>query len=149
MEIILKQDISGLGYTNDLVIVKDGYGRNFLIPQGKAILATASAKKVREEVLKQKAFKEEKLRNEASAAAAKLEGLSVKIGAKAAASGKIFGSVNNIQIADAIKEQHDIEVDRKKVVVDGDAVKALGSYTASIKLYKEIAATVNFEVFGE
>ncbi|MBI9034026.1 MAG: 50S ribosomal protein L9 [Bacteroidales bacterium] len=147
MEIILRQDIPNLGYSNDLVKVKDGYGRNFLIPQGKAVLATSSAKKVREEVLKQKAFKEERLRNEATVMAEKLEGLSVKVGAKAAASGKIFGSVNNIQIADALKEQHDVEVDRKKVSVS--SVKELGTYTATIKLYKEIEASISFEVFGE
>ncbi len=149
MEIILKKDVANLGYANDLIQVKDGYGRNYLIPKGYAVLATPSAKKVREEDLRQKAHKEERLRSEALALAESANGLSLRIGTKAAASGKIFGSVNAIQIAEALKEQHNFEVDRKKINVDGDTIKELGSYVAKIKFYKDIVAEVNFEVFAE
>ena len=149
MEIILKQDIPGLGFTNDLITVKNGYARNYLIPQGMAIMATESSKKVREEDLKQKAFKAEKEQKEAEDFAKKLENLSVNIGAKAGTSGKIFGSVNALQIADAIKEQHGIEVDRKKILVKGENVKELGSYTAKVVLHKEVTVEINFEVVAE
>lgn len=149
MQIILKQDIPNLGFINDIIDVKPGYARNYLIPQGKAILATESAKKNRDEVIKQKSFKEEKLKKEATALAEALENITVKIGAKAAATGKIFGSVNNMQIADAIKEQYNFEVDRKKIHVDGDSIKDVGTYTAKIILHKEVSVNMNFEVFAE
>ncbi len=149
MQIILKQDIPNLGFINDIVDVKPGYARNYLIPQGKAILATESAKKNRDEVIKQKSFKEEKLKKEATALSEALENITVKIGAKAAATGKIFGSVNNMQIADAIKEQYNFEVDRKKIHVDGDSIKDVGTYTAKIILHKEVSVNMNFEVFAE
>ncbi len=149
MEVILKQDIQGLGYTNDLVTVKNGYGRNFLIPKGMAILATESNKKVRAEDLKQKSFKEEKLRTEAETLAKALQDVTVKIGAKAGTSGKIFGSVNALQIAEALKTQHKFDLDRKKISVDGDLIKELGSYKASINLYKDISAEISFEVIAE
>jgi large subunit ribosomal protein L9 len=149
MQIILKQDIPNLGFANDIIDVKPGYARNYLIPQGKAILATDSALKNRDEVIRQKSFKEEKLKKEAAALAEALENITVKIGAKAAATGKIFGSVNNMQIADAIKEQYNYEVDRKKIHVDGDAIKEVGSYTAKIMLHKEVIVDIAFEVFAE
>ncbi|MCP4551936.1 MAG: 50S ribosomal protein L9 [Bacteroidetes bacterium] len=149
MEVILKQDIEGLGYTNDLVVVKNGYGRNFLIPKGKAILATESNKKVRNEAQKQKSFKEERVVKEAETLAKALENISVNIGAKAGTSGKIFGSVNALQLADAIKKQHKFDIDRKKISVDGDSIKELGSYKASIKLHKNISVEINFEVIAE
>lgn len=149
MQIILRQDIPNLGYVNDVIDVKPGYARNYLIPQGKAILATESALKERNEVIRQKSFKEEKLKKEASALAEALENITVKIGAKAAATGKIFGSVNNMQIADAIKEQYNYEVDRKKIHVDGDSIKEVGTYTAKIMLHKEVTVNVNFEVIAE
>lgn len=149
MEVILKQDIEGLGYTNDLVIVKNGYGRNFLIPKGMAILATESSIKIREEVQKQKSFKEEKIINEAETLAKALEDISVNIGAKAGTSGKIFGSVNALQLAVAIKKQHKFDIDRKKISVDGDSIKELGSYKAKIKLHKDISVEINFEVIAE
>jgi len=149
MQIILKQDIPNLGFTNDIIDVKPGYARNYLIPQGKAILATDSALKNRDEVIRQKSFKEEKLKKEAAALAEALENITVKIGAKAAATGKIFGSVNNMQIADAIKEQFNFEVDRKKIHVDGDSIKEVGSYTAKIFLHKEVIVDIAFEVFAE
>ncbi len=149
MEVILKQDIEGLGYTNDLVVVKNGYGRNFLIPKGKAILATESNKKVRNETQKQKSFKEERVVKEAETLAKALENISVNIGAKAGTSGKIFGSVNALQLADAIKKQHKFDIDRKKISVDGDSIKELGNYKASIKLHKNISVEINFEVIAE
>ena len=148
MEVILKQDIEKLGYENDTVKVKDGYGRNYLIPQGMAIMANATNKKVLAEVQRQKSFKEEKLRNEAETTAKLLEKVSITIGAKAGTSGKIFGSVNAIQIADALAEKG-YEIDRRKIVVDGDAIKELGEYTAKVNLYKEIKGEVKFTVVAE
>ncbi len=149
MEVILKQDIQNLGYVNEIVKVKNGYGRNYLIPKGLAILATNTSKKILSEVLKQKAFKEEKMRKEAETMAKLIEKISLRIGAKAGTSGKIFGSVNVIQIADALKEQHGYEVDRKKIIVDGTSIKEIGNYTATIKLYKDIKTEIKFEVFAE
>ncbi|MEA3505800.1 MAG: 50S ribosomal protein L9 [Bacteroidota bacterium] len=149
MEIILKKDIANLGYANDLVEVKSGYGRNFLIPKGLAIFASPGNKKVREEIIRQKAFKEERLRKEADVTAKALEGVKVTIGAKAGTSGKIFGSVNAMQIAEALKVQNDYEVDRKKIVVDTKGINELGTYKAKIKLFKEIEAEIEFEVVAE
>ncbi|HFB61486.1 MAG TPA: 50S ribosomal protein L9 [Bacteroidetes bacterium] len=149
MEIILKQDISGLGYKNDLVTVKDGYARNFLIPKGMAVVATESAKKVLAEVKKQQAYKEEKIRKEAEELAKVLEGIQLTIGVKASSKGKIFGSVNNIMIADAIKAQKNVEVDRKKIEINGDAIKEVGSYKATLKLHKDIAVELALDVKAE
>ncbi len=149
MEIILKKDIVGLGFTNDLVNVKNGYARNYLIPKGMAIAALESSKKIREEDLKQKSFKEEKNRKDAEEFAKALEGLTVKIGAKAGTSGKIFGSVNALQIADAIKEQHKLDVDRKKIALKGESVKEVGTYKAQILLHKEVTVEIEFEVIAE
>lgn len=149
MQIILKQDVQKLGYTDDIVEVKNGYARNYLIPQGFAIAANASNKKILAEVSKQRAYKIDKIRNEASAEAKLLDGLTVRIGAKAATSGKIYGSVNEIQIADAIKEQHNYDIDRKKITIDGETIKEVGTYKATAKLYKDIVAVITFEVFTE
>ncbi|MFW5793000.1 MAG: 50S ribosomal protein L9 [Bacteroidota bacterium] len=149
MEIILREDITGLGYKDDIVTVKPGYGRNYLIPKGLAILAVSSEKKKLAETIKQRAFKEEKIQKEANALAEKLQGISVKIGAKAGTSGKIFGSVNSLQIAEAIKSQYDIDIDRKKIVIDGESVKETGSYSAKVNLYKDIKAEISFEVIAE
>jgi large subunit ribosomal protein L9 len=149
MEIILKQDIPTLGYTNDVVKVKAGYARNFLIPKGLAIPATETNRKILSENIKQKAFKDDKVRKEAETLSKALGGITVKIGAKAAETGKIYGSVNNIQIADAIKKQYNYEVDRKKIFVDGEHIKELGTYTADVHLHKDIKVTINFEVFAE
>ena len=148
MEVILKQDIKGLGYKDDKVTVANGYGRNFLIPQGVAVLATESNKKMQAEETKQSAFKEQKLRNEATAMAAKFADVTVKVGAKAGESGKIFGSVTNIQLADALKKAG-YEVERKNIEMNEDAIKALGTYSAKVRLFKEISATINFEVIAE
>lgn len=149
MDIILKQDIQNLGYANDIVTVKDGYARNYLIPKGLAIIANKTSRKVHAENLKQKAYKESKIRNEAEALSAKLEKVSLTIGAKAATTGKIFGSVNAIQIADALKEQFDYEVDRKKIKLDGESIKELGNYEATVNLHKDVKATIRFEVVAE
>lgn len=149
MEVILKKDMPKLGYENEIVHVKDGYARNYLIPNGFAILATAAEKKMLSENLKQKAFKEEKIRKEAESLAKALENITVKIGAKAAQTGKIYGSVNAIQIADAIKEQFNYDVDRKKIFIDGDSVKELGTYEAQISLFKDVKVKINFEVIAE
>lgn len=146
MEIILKEDVKNLGYKNDIVKVKPGYARNFLIPKGMAIVATESARKVLAENLKQRAFKEEKMRSEAEALAKKLEGITLTIKTKVSSTGKIFGSVNNIQIAEALLEQHKIEIDRKKIEVNQESIKEVGSYTAKVTLYKDIKVEVPFEV---
>ena len=148
MEVILKQDLKGLGYKNDIVKVKNGYGRNFLIPQRIAVLATESNKKMQAEEIKQSSFKEQKLRNEATAMVAKFADVTVKVGAKAGESGKIFGSVTNIQLADALKKAG-YDVERKNIEMNEDAIKALGTYSAKVRLFKEISATINFEVIAE
>ena len=149
MEVILVQDVANVGYKDDIVTVKNGYGRNYLIPQGLAILATPTNKKVIAENKKQKSYKEDKIRSEATTIAKTLETLTLKIGAKAGTSGKIFGSVNAIQIANALKEQFNFDFDRKQIEVDGESIKELGTYKAKVKLHKEISAEVNFEVFAE
>ena len=147
MELILLQDVQNLGYKDEIVKVKNGYGRNYLIPQGKAILATPSAKKVLEENLKQRAHKLAKIKADAEALAAKLNGVSLQIGAKTSATGTIFGSVNNIQIAEALAKQG-FDIDRKIIYIN-DNVKELGSYKATVKLHKEVSAEINFEVVAE
>ena len=149
MDIILKQDVTNLGYKNDIVTVKPGYGRNFLIPQGLAILATERNRKILAEEMRQQAHKEQKIKDEAMEKAKALEGLKLQIPAKAAATGKIFGSVNTIMIAQAIKEATGIEVDRKQIVLNEDAIKELGDYTAKIRLHKEVQVDVDFTVFAE
>lgn len=149
MEIILKQDVPNLGFKDDLLTVKDGYARNFLIPKGMAIMAIASEKKKLAETVKQRAFKEEKIKKEAEKLAEKMEDIHVKIGAKVGTSGKIFGSVNALQIAEAIKKQFDIDIDRKKIVVDGDNIKEVGVYKAKINLHKEVRFDIKFEVIAE
>lgn len=149
MEVILTQDVRSLGYKNDMISVKDGYARNYLIPKRLAKLATETNKKVLAEVVKQKAHKEEKILKEAETLAKALESLKIKIAAKAGTSGKIFGSVNDVQIANAIKEQHNFEIDRKDIYFDGDAIKELGEYIAKIKLHKDVTVELKFEVFGE
>jgi len=149
MQIILKKDVANLGYAHDVVTVKDGFARNFLIPQGHAVLATEPNKKINSEDLRQKSFKAQKTRQEAELVAKSLESIIVKIGAKAAETGKIYGSVNAIQIADALREQYKIEIDRKKIHVDGESIKELGSFTANVRLHKDILVPVNFEVVAE
>jgi large subunit ribosomal protein L9 len=148
MEIILKQNIAGLGHKDDILVIKSGYGRNHLIPKGYAIVATPSAKKVLAETIRQRAHKEAKIKNEALELAAKLEAVKLEIGAKTSSTGKIFGSVNNIQIAEALALKG-IEIDRKIITIEGDVIKEVGNYTASVKLHREVSATVAFEVIAE
>lgn len=148
MEIILKQDVENLGHKDDIVTVKPGYARNYLIPQGFASLATASAKKIHAENMKQKAHKEAKLRTQAEEMVKKIEGLSLKIAAKTSSTGKIFGSVNTIMIAEAL-EKAGYEIDRKNISIKGDSIKEVGNYEASVKIYKNIKVNIAFEVFSE
>lgn len=146
MEIILKEDIAGLGYKNDIVKVKDGYGRNYLIPQGKAVIATESAKKVLAENERQRAHKLAKIKADAEAQAAKLNGVKVTISAKVNEDGTIFGGVGAAQVAEALAAKG-FDVDRKAIVAE--TVKAVGEYTATINLHKEVKAEVAFEVVAE
>ncbi|NOY96829.1 MAG: 50S ribosomal protein L9 [Chlorobi bacterium] len=148
MEIILTQDIERLGHKDDIVEVKNGYARNFLIPQKKAIAATELAKKVLAENKKQRAHKEAKLKDEALVIAAKIENKKVKIGAKTSSTGKIFGSVNTIMLAEAINKKG-FEIDRKQISLPEDSIKEVGTYTAKIKLHKEVVIDLEFEVVAE
>lgn len=147
MKIILKEDVTGLGYKDEVVEVKDGYGRNYLIPQGKAVIANASNVKQLEETMRQRAHKLAKIKADAEAAAAALQGVELTIGAKASATGTIFGSVNNIQIAEAL-EKLGHNVDRKLIVLK-ESVKELGKYTAKVNFHKEVSVEIPFEVVAE
>ncbi len=147
MEVILKEDVPNLGYKDDIVNVKDGYARNYLIPQGKAYIATESAKKMLAENQKQRAHKLEQIKAEAQDMADKMRDVSLTIGAKTSSTGTIFGSVTNIQIADALKEKG-FEIDRKIIVIKGP-VKEVGNYTAVVKLHKEVTVEIPFEVISE
>lgn len=148
MEIILKQDVDNLGHQHDIVTVKAGYARNYLIPQGFAVAATKSARKVAEEVIRQQAHKAAKAMEQAQGLAEALNNLKVSIGAKAGENGKIFGSVNAIQLAEAIqKAGYDIE--RKQINLSEDHIKTLGTYAAEVKVYKGVKATVNFDVVAD
>lgn len=148
MEIILLQDVNKLGQKDDLVKVKPGYARNYLIPRGFAMAATPSAKKSHAENLKQRAHKEEKIKTQAQELAAKMADLKLTIGAKASTSGKIFGSVNTIQIAEALKEKG-FDIDRKSISLPDDQVKEVGSYKATIKLHREVRVEIAFEIIAE
>jgi len=146
MKIILTEDIKNLGYKDDVVEVKAGYGRNYLIPQGKAKLATEGAMKMLAEDIRQREFKLDKIRKDAEAVAAKLNGVSLTLAAKTGTSGKIFGSITALQVANMLKDQG-YEVDRRKIILDD--VKTLGSYEATVNLFKDISATVKVEVVAE
>lgn len=145
MEVILKEDISGLGYKHDIVNVKPGYGRNYLIPQGLAILATPSAKKVLAENLKQAAHKAAKIKGDAEELANKIQELTLEIPAKVSETGKIFGAVTTIQLAEAL-QKNGLEIDRRKISIDQKEVKFLGDFTASVDLHREVKATLKFKV---
>lgn len=145
MELILKQDVEGLGFKDDVVTVKNGYGRNFLIPGGKAILATTSAKKVLAENLKQRAFKEKKIIEDAQKVAEAIKALEVKIAAKVGSGDKLFGSVNNINVSEAL-ESAGHTVDKKFISVTGGNVKRLGKYTATVRLHRDVHVELPFEI---
>ena len=147
MELILIEDVAGLGYKNDIVSVKKGYGRNYLIPQGKAVIASESARKVLAENLKQRAHKLAKIKADAEELAAKLAPVALTIATKVSATGTIFGAVNNIQIAEALAKLG-FEIDRKTIVVK-ETVKEVGSYTATVTLHKEVSVEIPFEVVAE
>jgi large subunit ribosomal protein L9 len=148
MEVILKKNVDNLGYTNDVVTVKPGYGRNFLIPQGYAVLATASAKKAHAEIMKQKSHKDSKILAEAQEFRTKLEGTTVKIVTKAGEKGKIFGSVNTIQLSEALKAEG-LNIDRKSLKIKDEPIREVGTYEATANLHKDVKATFSFEVVGE
>tara|TARA_Y100001978_G_C23632029_1_gene403933 strand:- start:1 stop:447 length:447 start_codon:yes stop_codon:yes gene_type:complete len=148
MEVILKKNINKLGYANEIVKVKPGYGRNYLIPQGYAVLATASAKKAHDEILKQKSHKETKLQEEAKELANKMSALELSIQTKAGDNGKIFGSINTIQLAEALKNEG-YEVDRKSLKIKDEPIKELGTYEAEVNLYKGVQQTISFKVIEE
>ena len=148
MEVILKQDVPNLGLKDDIVKVKNGYANNYLIPKGYATLATPSARKVHAENLKQRAHKEENIRMEAAAIAESLAGLNLVIGAKTSSSGKIFGSVNTIQLSEALTEKG-FDIDRKKISIEGDQIKEVGKYKATIKLHRDVKVEVGFEIIAE
>jgi large subunit ribosomal protein L9 len=148
MDIILKEDISNLGHKDDIVNVKPGYARNYLIPKGKATLATPSARKMHEENIRQRAHKEAKLKELAMKVAEQLENKKIKIGAKTSSTGTIFGSVNTIQLAEAIAKKG-IEIDRKNITIPGDSIKEVGEYKATVKLHKEVVIELEFTVVSE
>jgi large subunit ribosomal protein L9 len=148
MEIILKQDVQNLGNKDEIVKVKNGYARNYLIPQGLAITATESAKKILAENTKQRAHKEAKIKADAEVIAKKLEGIKLTIGAKTSSTGKIFGSVNTVQIAEALSEKG-FDIDRRIISIQDDQVKEVGNYFAEIKLHREVKVKVDFEVIAE
>ncbi|MDE0536519.1 MULTISPECIES: 50S ribosomal protein L9 [unclassified Tenacibaculum] len=148
MELILKQDVENLGFKDDIVTVKNGYGRNYLIPQGYAILATSSAKKVLAENLKQRAYKEAKLIEDANKLAETIKGYELKIASKVGSGDKLFGSVNNIDVAEALVKAG-TEIDKKFIKVTGGNVKRLGKYNAAVRLHRTVVADIVFEVVAE
>jgi large subunit ribosomal protein L9 len=148
MEIILKQDVDNLGYADEIVKVRPGYARNFLIPRGMAIVATESARKVLNETMKQRAHKAAKIKGDAESVAKQLEAMTLKIATKVGETGKIYGSITALQLADVLSK-HGVNVDRKKITLDTDHIKTLGTYTAVVNLHKDVKAKVNFEVVAE
>ncbi|MBT4779753.1 MAG: 50S ribosomal protein L9 [Polaribacter sp.] len=148
MELILKQDVENLGFKDDVVTVKNGYGRNFLIPTAKAVLATSSAKKVLAENLKQRAFKEAKLIEDANKVAETIKGYEIKIASKVGSGDKLFGSVNNIDLAAALAKAG-TDLDKKFIKVVGGSVKRLGKYDAAVRLHRAVVADITFEVVKE
>ncbi len=148
MELILKQDVANLGFKDDLVTVKNGYGRNYLIPHGLAALATSSAKKVLTETLKQRAYKEENIVNAANKAAEALKALEVKISAKTGEGDKLFGSVNNANLAEAIATEGQ-ELDKKFITIAGGVIKRIGKYTAKVRLHRDVIIDLPFEIVSD
>ena len=149
MEIILLQDVANLGYKDDIVNVKHGYANNYLLPNGLAIIATPTNRKIHAENIRQRAFKEEKLRKDAETLKAAVNEKVVRLVAKVGENGHLFGSITSDQIAEALKEQHNYDIDRKKIVVDGAKLKEVGTFPAQINIYKEIKAQINVEIVAE
>jgi large subunit ribosomal protein L9 len=147
MRVILKEDVANLGYKDEVVTVKPGYGRNFLIPQGKAVIASESALKVLAENMKQRAHKLEKIKEDARSVAEKLENISLVIGAKTSSTGTIFGSVTNIQVAEELAKQG-IEIERKQILIK-EPIKEVGNYSVTVKLHKEVSIEIPVEVISE
>ena len=148
MEVILKQDLDNLGYADEIVKVRPGYARNYLIPRGLAMIANETNRKMYAETVKQRAHKAQKIKGDAESVAKQLESMTLKIGAKVGDSGKIYGSVTALQIADALAK-HDVVVDRKKIQLETDHIKSVGTYFATVSLHKDIKVKVNFEVVAE
>ncbi|HNP99392.1 MAG TPA: 50S ribosomal protein L9 [Bacteroidia bacterium] len=148
MEVILKQDMDNLGYADEIVKVRPGYARNYLIPRSLAIIANEENRKVLAETQKQRAHKAQKIKGDAESVAKQLESITLKIGAKVGESGKIYGSVTALQLADALSK-HGVIVDRKKIHLDTEHIKSLGAYSAVVNLHKDVKAKVNFEVIAE
>lgn len=149
MEIILKQDVPNIGHKDDIAVVRNGYATNYLIPQGFAIMATPSAKKMHAENLRQRAHKDAKIREEATALAAKLEGIQITLATKVSSTGKIFGSVNNVQIAEALAAKG-FDIDRRNItILEKETVKEVGIYDATVKCHRDIKANIKIEVVGE
>lgn len=148
MELILKKDVENVGFADDVVTVKNGYGRNFLIPQGFAILATPSAKKVLAETLKQRAHKEKKMIDDAQKQANKLNGLEIKIAAKTGEGDKLFGSVSNADLTEALAKEG-VEIDKKFITIAGGLIKRTGKYEATIRFHRDVVATLSFDVVAE
>ncbi|OEY73581.1 50S ribosomal protein L9 [Salegentibacter salarius] len=148
MELILRQDVDNLGFKDDVVNVKNGYGRNYLIPQGYAHLATPSAKKVLAETLKQRAYKEQKHIDEAKKQAEKLNNVEIKLTAKAGAGDKLFGSITNGDLAEAFAREG-IQIDKKFISIAGGNIKRLGQYEATLRFHREVVTTYNFDVVSE
>jgi large subunit ribosomal protein L9 len=148
MELILKKDVENLGFADDLVTVKNGYGRNFLIPQGHAVLATPSAKKVLAETLKQRAYKEKKIIEDAQKEANKLNGLEIKIASKAGEGDKLFGSITNANLAEAL-EKEGVTVEKKYISIAGGTIKRTGQYEATIRFHRDVIANFTFDVVAE
>lgn len=149
MEIILLQDVAKLGYKDDIVNVKNGYANNYLLPEGLAVIATPTNKKIHAENVRQRAFKEEKIRKDAEALQSALNGKVVRLIAKVGENGQLFGSITNQQVSEALKEQHNYDVDRKQIVVDGDKIKTVGEYTAIVNIHREVKAELKLEVVAE
>ncbi|MGB3775316.1 MAG: 50S ribosomal protein L9 [Leeuwenhoekiella sp.] len=148
MEVILKKDVDKLGFIDDLVTVKNGYGRNFLIPGGHAVLATPSAKKVRTETLNQRAYKDKKVIDEAQKQANKLNGLDIKLSAKAGEADKLFGSITSADLANALGKEG-VEIDKKYITIAGGAIKRLGQYEASLRFHREVIEDFTFDVVAD
>ena len=148
MEIILKKDVEGVGFKDDIIIVKNGFGRNFLIPNGSAILATPSAKKILTENLKQQAVKDKKLVDDANKIAKKIKALDIKIKSKVGEGKKLFGSVNNINVQNELKEKG-VEIDKRSIMITGNLIKQLGKYNAVVRLHRDVEFDLPFEVVAE